>query len=99
MARPPKSPAGPTRQLSINFDPEALAPGLRFHDLRHTCASHLIAIGAHPKYIQAQLGHSTIAVTFDVYGHLFKNERFMDRLDHTPDHSSSPTTQRRAEGI
>ena len=77
----------------------ALAHGLRFHDLRHTCASHLIAIGAHPKYIQAQLGHSTIAVTFDVYGHLFKNERFMDRLDHTPDHSSSPTTQRRTEGI
>jgi len=33
---------------------------IRFHDLRHTYASLLIAQGAHPKYIQAQLGHASI---------------------------------------
>jgi integrase len=44
---------------------------LRFHDLRHTCAALLIAQGAHPKEIQEWLGHSTIKLTFDRYGHLF----------------------------
>jgi integrase len=43
---------------------------LRFHDLRHTCASLLIAAGAHPKAIQERLGHSTIQITMDRYGHL-----------------------------
>lgn len=45
--------------------------GLRFHDLRHTCAALLIAQGAHPKAISSWLGHSSIAVTMDRYGHLF----------------------------
>lgn len=51
----------------------ALAPEkrrLRFHDLRHTCASLLIAAGAHPKAIQEHLGHKDIQTTFNVYGHL-----------------------------
>lgn len=49
----------------------AAKAGLRFHDLRHTCASLLIAQGAHPKLIQARLGHSSIQITLDRYGHLF----------------------------
>lgn len=43
---------------------------VRFHDLRHTYASLLIAQGAHPKYIQVQLGHASIQMTLDRYGHL-----------------------------
>jgi hypothetical protein len=43
---------------------------LRFHDLRHTAAGLMIARGAHPKLLQSRLGHSSIQVTFDVYGHL-----------------------------
>ena len=43
---------------------------IRFHDLRHTYTSLLIAQGAHPKYIQAQLGHASIQTTLDRYGHL-----------------------------
>lgn len=43
---------------------------LRFHDLRHTCASLLIAADAHPKAIQEHLGHRDIQTTFNVYGHL-----------------------------
>lgn len=46
-------------------------PRLRFHDLRHTCAALLIAQGAHPRAIMERLGHSSIAVTMDCYGHLF----------------------------
>ena len=49
----------------------ARLPQIRFHDLRHTCASILISQGAHPKEIQARLGHSSITTTMDRYGHLF----------------------------
>jgi integrase len=60
-----------------------LDPRLRFHDLRHTCAALLIAQGAHPKEIQERLGHSTIRMTFDRYGHLFPtlDDRLRDGLD------------------
>jgi integrase len=44
---------------------------LRFHDLRHTYAALMVAAGAHPKLLQAQLGHTSINVTLDTYGHLF----------------------------
>jgi integrase len=44
---------------------------LRFHDLRHFFASFLISQGLSPKYVCDQLGHSSIQVTFDIYGHLF----------------------------
>jgi len=47
-----------------------LAP-LRFHDLRHTYAALMVAAGAHPKLLQAQLGHTSINVTLTTYGHLF----------------------------
>lgn len=58
-------------------------PLYRFHDLRHTCAALLIAQGAHPKEIQERLGHSTITLTFDRYGHLLPSldERLRDGLD------------------
>jgi integrase len=55
----------------------------RFHDLRHTHAAMLIAQGEHPKVIQLRLGHSSIQVTLDTYGHLFEglDEAAADRLD------------------
>lgn len=43
----------------------------RTYDLRHSCASMLIAAGAHPRAIMERLGHSSITTTLDVYGHLF----------------------------
>jgi integrase len=55
---------------------------LRFHDLRHTCASLLIAQGASVKAVQARLGHASATVTLDRYGHLFPDDlqRLADRL-------------------
>jgi integrase len=50
-------------------------PPLRFHDLRHTCASLLIAQSIHPRTIMEVLGHSQIAVTMDTYGHAFATVR------------------------
>jgi integrase len=69
---------------------------LRFHDLRHTCASLLIAAGAHPKLIQARLGHSSITTTLDRYGHLFPSveEALADALDVTFNNASTPTPLR-----
>src|SRR5487761_1229574 len=46
-------------------------PDLRWHDLRHTAVALAIAQGAHPKAIQERMGHASITVTLDRYGHLF----------------------------
>jgi integrase len=56
---------------------------VRFHDLRHTHAAILIAQGEHPKVIQHRLGHSSIKVTLDTYGHLFEglDEAAAERLN------------------
>lgn len=45
---------------------------MRFYDLRHTHASLLIAAGVHPKKIAERLGHASIKLTMDLYGHLFE---------------------------
>lgn len=45
-------------------------PRIRFHDLRHTHAVHMIAAGAHPKVVSERLGHASSTFTLDRYGHL-----------------------------
>jgi integrase len=45
-------------------------PSIRIHDLRHSFASLLIAQGEHPKLISEQLGHASVKITMDRYGHL-----------------------------
>jgi integrase len=45
-------------------------PKVTFHGLRHTHATHLFKEGVHPKMVQERLGHSTIAVTLDLYSHV-----------------------------
>lgn len=45
-------------------------PRIRFHDLRHTHASQMLAAGVHPKVASERLGHSTIGVTLDLYSHV-----------------------------
>jgi integrase len=58
-------------------------PPIRFHDLRHTAATLLLAKGVHSKVVQERLGHSSIGVTMDVYSHVLpsiQNEA-VDALD------------------
>jgi integrase len=43
---------------------------LRFHDLRHSHATHMLASGVHPKIAQERLGHASIAITLDLYSHV-----------------------------
>jgi integrase len=56
---------------------------IRFHDLRHSAASILIAQGVHPKAIQELLRHSSIQLTMDTYGHLFDemHRETADKMD------------------
>jgi len=45
-------------------------PTIRFHDLRHSHATQLLAAGVHPKIASERLGHSTIGITLDLYSHV-----------------------------
>lgn len=81
-------PEGRGNMLLRGFHPtlrKAGLPKIRFHDLRHTYASLLIAQGEHPKYIQVQMGHSSINITMDIYGHLMEtiNQKSAKRLGAT----------------
>jgi len=48
----------------------AKLPRIRIHDLRHTCASLLLAQGVHPRVVMETLGHSQISLTLDTYSHV-----------------------------
>ncbi len=45
-------------------------PTVRLYDLRHTCATLLLARNVHPKYVQELLGHASITLTLDTYSHV-----------------------------
>jgi len=45
-------------------------PRMRFHDLRHSCASLLLTQGISPRVVMETLGHSRISVTMDTYTHV-----------------------------
>jgi integrase len=80
---------GPLERQNIqtrSFKPllkRAGLPNIRFHDLRHSAATLLLSLGEHPKVVQERLGHSTIAVTLDVYSHILPSmqQQSADRLD------------------
>ena len=65
----PFDPSTVRRRALAAWAAAGLEP-ISLHEGRHTCASGLIASGANAKTIQTVMGHATIAVTFDVYGHL-----------------------------
>jgi hypothetical protein len=44
-------------------------PDIRWHDLRHTCATLLLSRGTHPKYVQQLLDHASMQLTLDRYSH------------------------------
>lgn len=49
---------------------KASLPRVRFHDLRHTCATLLLAGRVNPKIVSEMLGHATVAITLDIYSHV-----------------------------
>lgn len=81
---------GPLRHGNFyraKFKPAVRAAGLpeslRFHDLRHTYAAFCIASTADPYAVMRRMGHSSITVTYDTYGHLFpeRDAQITDRLE------------------
>jgi len=69
-------------ELGEPYHPDALAkrfqvlvkasglPRIRFHDLRHSCASLLLARGVQPKVVAELLGHASVQITLALYGHV-----------------------------
>jgi integrase len=91
--RPQAQPRGGTqldpsnlRKLFNRLLTDAKMRRVRFHDLRHTFASLLLQNGESPAYVKEQMGHSSIQVTVDIYGHLVPggNRQAVDRLDDVP---------------
>ena len=61
--------ASTLRKVFLRFLVSIGLPHMRFHDLRHSAATILLAMKVHPKIVQEILGHSQIAMTLDVYSH------------------------------
>jgi integrase len=53
----------------ISLAEKSSLPRIRFHDLRHAHATHLLAAGVHPKVASERLGHSRVGITLDLYSH------------------------------
>jgi integrase len=73
---PRSTPLSRHNLVNISFKPllrRAGLPDIRFHDLRHTCATLMLAVGTNPKVVQETLGHAIVSVTLDIYSHLLPN--------------------------
>jgi integrase len=66
----PLQPNSLTHEFVRILAKAADVPRIRFHDLRHTHAPHLLSNGVHPKVAQERLGHSTVGITLDLYSHI-----------------------------
>jgi integrase len=74
------------RAVSAAFEraiERAGVPRIRFHDLRHTCATLRLANGDHPKVVSEMLGHASIQITLDTYSHVLPSlqREAADRFD------------------
>jgi integrase len=94
----------PSNLFHYHFLPCLEHAGLRrfrFHDLRHTFGSLLIQDGASLAYVKDQMGHSSIQITVDTYGHLIPgaNINWVDGLDRktTPQQNATPAQLEREE--
>ena len=96
---------GPIRKSNFNrrhWQPAVRAAGLEglvFHELRHTAVAFAIDAGAHPRAIQARLGHASITTTLDVYGHRMPglDDRLAEALDARLRETLAPLRRPRAQ--
>jgi integrase len=61
------------RSFKPLLDKAGLPHTVRFHDLRHTCATLLCSKNVNPKVVQEMLGHANISQTMDIYSHVLPN--------------------------
>ncbi len=64
---------------------------IRFHDLRHTYASLLLAQGEPITYVASQLGHANPGITLKIYSHWIPNESQREAVNKLPSLSRQPT--------
>jgi len=74
---------------------------MRIHDARHTFASQLLSYGESPVYVKEQLGHSSIQMTVDIYGHLIPsgNRAAVNQLDFPATFPQPIRNQEKAKGV
>ncbi|MGD0018482.1 MAG: site-specific integrase [Candidatus Limnocylindrales bacterium] len=84
FARADGSPIDPdvVSQLFERLATRAGLPRIRFHDIRHTHASLLLAAHVHAKVVSERLGHASVTITLDTYSHVLPGlqEDAADRL-------------------
>jgi integrase len=75
FAQPDGSPIKPSSITNewVRLVGKHKLPKIRLHDLRHTHATAMLASGIHPKIAQERLGHSSVAITMDLYSHVMPN--------------------------
>jgi integrase len=79
----------------------AKLPKVRFHDLRHSCATLLLSLGVHAKLVQETLGHSSYQLTMDTYSHMIpalRNE-VANRMDEILSSTVNEAVKRSGEAI
>jgi integrase len=74
FATPTGGPLTPNNLKRRHFRPilerAKLPKGFRLYDLRHSCATLLLAAGEHPKVVSERLGHASVTLTLDTYSHV-----------------------------
>ena len=65
----PFEPRNVTRQFKALLTAAKL-PNIRLHDLRHSCATLLLAQGVNPRVVMETLGHSQVSLTLNTYSHV-----------------------------
>jgi len=96
-----------TRQDGAPVQPRSLSqmwascvtdlPRIRFHDLRHTHATHMLSAGVHPKVASERLGHSRVGITLDLYSHVLPG--MQEDAAARVDEAFQIAQKKRAEGI
>jgi integrase len=66
----PLQPRTITHQWHLLLANNKTLPRIRFHDLRHAHATHMLSSGVHPKIASERLGHSRVGITLDLYSHV-----------------------------
>lgn len=82
------------RKILKHSDTSKPETSLRLHQGRHTCASFWIAAGLDPKTVMTYMGHSSITVTYDLYGHLIPGSMDEDRRKLDAFHERADTAAR-----
>ncbi|MGE5334341.1 MAG: tyrosine-type recombinase/integrase [Nitrososphaerota archaeon] len=72
----PLTPNGAPRSTFLRLRRMAQLPRtVRFHDLRHTCATLALMARVNPNVVSEMLGHSTVSITLDIYSHVLPDMR------------------------